>query len=81
MSVPEVSGQPEPTAQRAFQTGRESVRWIEALWVVVPVGAASRQLLAYALKRETVGEPDAGNLHVRFDEGATDEQSRGYGPR
>jgi len=31
---------------------------------------ARHQLLAYALRQETVGEPDAGNLHVRFDEEA-----------
>ena len=30
---------------------------------------ARPQLLAHALRQETVGEPDAGNLHVRFDEG------------
>ena len=29
---------------------------------------ARPQLLAHALWQETVGEPDAGNLHVRFDE-------------
>jgi hypothetical protein len=34
-----------------------------------------------ALKRETVGEPYAGNLHVRFDEGAADERFSGHGPR
>lgn len=28
-----------------------------------------RQLLACALLTTRVGEPDAGNLHVRFDEG------------
>ncbi len=28
-----------------------------------------RQLLASALMTTRVGEPDAGNLHVRFDEG------------
>ena len=28
-----------------------------------------RQLLARALMTTRVGEPDAGNLHVRFDEG------------
>jgi hypothetical protein len=28
-----------------------------------------RQLLAWALRTTRVGEPDAGNLHVRFDEG------------
>ena len=31
---------------------------------------ARLQLLAHALRQETVGEPDAGNLHVRFDEEA-----------
>ncbi len=30
------------------------------------------QLLASALWQRTVGEPDAGNLHVRFDEGEGD---------
>jgi len=71
----------EPKAEQAFSAGREAVRWIEALWVGLPVGAARRQLLASALKRETVGEPDAGNLHVRFDEGAADERFLGHGPR
>ena len=27
------------------------------------------QLFAWALQTTRVGEPDAGNLHVRFDEG------------
>src|SRR4029450_8164024 len=30
---------------------------------------AARQLLATAFVTTRVGEPDAGNLHVRFDEG------------
>jgi hypothetical protein len=30
---------------------------------------AVRQLFAWALRTTRVGEPDAGNLHVRFDEG------------
>ena len=42
---------------------------IETLWAGLLVRAARRQLLANALKQEIVGEPDAGNLHVRFDEG------------
>jgi len=35
---------------------------------------AARQLLATAFVATRVGEPDAGNLHVRFDEG---ERPRG----
>jgi hypothetical protein len=38
------------------------------------------QLLAYALRQETVGEPDAGNPHVRFDEEAL-ESLVPYGPK
>jgi hypothetical protein len=35
---------------------------------------AARHLLATAFVTTRVGEPDAGNLHVRFDEG---ERPRG----
>jgi hypothetical protein len=41
--------------------------------VCIATGSAScdggRQLAAKALLTTRVGEPDAGNLHVRFDEG------------
>ena len=36
-------------------------------------GNDALQLLVHALRRETVGEPDAGNPHVRFD-----EEEQGY---
>jgi hypothetical protein len=73
MSVSKVSSQPEPKTEQAFQGRREFVRRIKALWTRVLVRCARLQLLVDALSQETVGEPYAGNPHVRFDEGAADE--------
>ena len=83
MSVWEIRPKPEPKTEQTLQTGRKSVCRIEALWVAVSVGVARPQLLANALQRETVGEPYAGNPHVRLDEGegSSDEWSAYYLPR
>ncbi len=54
--------------------------WIETLWAGLPVMRARLQLLAHALRQEAVGEPDAGNLHVRFDEEALENLVL-YGPK
>ena len=37
-----------------------------------------RQLLVCALRRESAGKPDAGNLHVRFGEGEVGRTCTAY---
>ena len=67
-AIPVLSAESEPTAQPSVSTGRESLCGFAPLRTSVTCdGAPSTPCVGLVTTR--VGEPDAGNLHVRFDEG------------
>jgi RNA-directed DNA polymerase len=63
------SPESEPTPRAAVPGGGTPLRWSAALWAPLPVSGPRVVNSVRCSAATDVREPDAGNLHVRFDEG------------